>query len=119
MATSISFPITLNPLTGSLRISSGDQRIQEQILEILSTKFLERVLRPEFGTEEYLFSSISDPGAISSKVKFTLDTYLSDNIVTTVTSQIFSSGTVELKITFFDSSTGIRGNLVTNFNLEG
>ena len=118
MARSIAFPIRLDKRNGSLELSDGNQRVKEQILEILTTRYLGRILRPSFGTEEFIFTSISDPGVVSTKVKFALDNYLSDNINTKVQSRLFSSGRVELDIEFFDSNTNIRGNLTTDFNLN-
>ena len=117
MSKSIAFPIRFQSGTGSLALSSGNQRTKEQIIEILTTRYLGRILRPEFGTEEFIFTSISDPNVVSTKVKFALDTYLSSNIVTEVSSQIFSDGRVELDINFTDSNTNSQGNLQTEFNL--
>ena len=118
MPRSIAFPIRLDPKTGSLVLSEGNKRTQEQIAEILTTKFLSRILRPSFGTEEYLFTSISDPMVISSKVKFALDTYLSSNIQTNVDSKLFNNGKVELTIESFDANTNNKGNLQTEFSLN-
>lgn len=118
MPNSIAFPIRLNNKTGSVVLSSGNQRTQEQILEILTTKYLERVLRPSFGTDEYLFTAVSDPGVISTKIKSALDNYLSPNIQTTVSSKLFNSGRVELTVDYLDTSTNISGNLNTEFDLN-
>ena len=117
MPRSIAFPIRLDKDRGTLELSAGNKRTQEQILEILTTKYLERVLRPSFGTEEYIFTSVSDPSVISTKIKFALDTYLSSNISTKVSSKLNSNGLLELKIDFTDTSTGSRGNLETEFSV--
>ena len=112
----ISFPIRVNPGTGTLVLSAGRTRIEEQIQEILNTRFLERVLRPEFGTEEYLFTSINNPELIATKIQFSLKTYLSANIVTRTEARLDNSGKVTVTITYTDTSNNQQGNLTSSFN---
>lgn len=113
MTVGLTFPIQLDPQNGSLKLSTGTQRIQEQILEILTTDFLSRVLRPEFGSEQFLFQSLTNPEVLAARVQFSLRRYLSVNIVINVTARITVAGTVKLNIRFFDNSTSQQGNVRT------
>lgn len=116
MSRSIAFPIRLDPKTQTLAVSSGNKRTEESILEVLTTDFLGRVLRPSFGTDNFIFTAISDPGVISSKIKFALDTYLSKNIITAVYSSYDQNGGVSVDINWFDSSTSNQGNVKKVFS---
>lgn len=55
----LKFPLELDG-EGSLKLSSGYDRIGEQILEILETRLGERVYRPFFGIPEVIFESIDE-----------------------------------------------------------
>lgn len=115
MPTSLKFPIQLDPGSGSLKLSTGPDRVREQILEILTTDFFSRVLRPEFGSETFLFQALTNPEVLASRVQFSLRKYLSVNIETNVSAKITSAGKVELEIRYFDSSTSQQGNVRTEF----
>lgn len=55
----ISYPFRLDG-NGGLRVSIGDDRIAEQITEVLETQIGERIWRPFFGMPDVLFESISE-----------------------------------------------------------
>lgn len=55
----LSYPLELDG-NGSLKLSSGYDRIGQQIFEVLDTRFGERIYRPFFGTPELLFETISE-----------------------------------------------------------
>lgn len=55
----LAYPLELDN-NGGLKLSSGYERIGEQIFEILDTRYGERVYRPFFGTPELLFETISE-----------------------------------------------------------
>jgi len=55
----LKYPLELDG-NGSLVVSSGYDRIAEQIIETLETRFSERVYRPYMGTPELMFETISE-----------------------------------------------------------
>jgi phage baseplate assembly protein W len=55
----LTYPIQLNG-RGGLELSSGYDRVGQQIYEILDTRFGERIYRPFLGTPELLFETISE-----------------------------------------------------------
>lgn len=54
----LKFPLTIE--NGSLKLSRGEDRVVEQILEVLQTSVGERVYRQFFGMPNLLFESISE-----------------------------------------------------------
>lgn len=57
--TGLTYPIELND-SGGVKLSSGYDRIGQQIYEILDTRYGERIYRPFLGTPELLFETISE-----------------------------------------------------------
>jgi phage baseplate assembly protein W len=55
----LKYPLELDG-KGGLKLSSGYDRIGEQILEVLGTRYGERIYRPFFGIPEVLFESIDE-----------------------------------------------------------
>jgi phage baseplate assembly protein W len=55
----LKYPLELDG-QGGLKLSSGYDRVGEQILEVLETRLGERVYRPFFGIPEMLFESIDE-----------------------------------------------------------
>jgi phage baseplate assembly protein W len=55
----LKYPLELDG-NGGLKLSSGYDRIGEQILEVLETRLGERVYRPFFGIPELLFETIDE-----------------------------------------------------------
>ena len=116
MPTSFAYPIRLAPGTGGLALSSGQQRVNEQIQEVLSTRFLERVLAPSFGSEDYLFSSLSSTSVISSRIGFVLRQGLSENIEVNVLVQGSDNGVLDINIKWLDTSENLQGNLISQIS---
>jgi phage baseplate assembly protein W len=56
--TGLTFPLKIR--NGTLDISSNDDRVRQQILEVLQTSVGERVYRQFFGTPNLVFESISE-----------------------------------------------------------
>lgn len=63
----LSYPLELDG-NGGLKLSSGFDRIGEQIHEVLDTRYGERIYRPFLGTPELLFETISE-SALSQTLK--------------------------------------------------
>jgi phage baseplate assembly protein W len=55
----LKYPLELDG-QGGLKLSSGYDKVGEQILEVLETRLGERVYRPFFGIPEMLFESIDE-----------------------------------------------------------
>ena len=47
----LKFPLEVDPATGSLAVTEGEEKVQDSILTILGTAVGERVMRPTFGSE--------------------------------------------------------------------
>lgn len=60
---------------GGLSLSTNSDRIEQQIIEILDTRINERVLRVEFGTNDYLFDSLSE-SVIEAQLQRILEQYI-------------------------------------------
>lgn len=70
----LKYPLELDG-NGGLKLSSGYDRIGEQILEVLETRFGERVYRPYFGIQEVLFETV-DEYALAQSIKSQLQAFL-------------------------------------------
>lgn len=112
----ISFPLRIDNQTGGLAISTGGQAVQEQILEILTTPLLSRVLRPEFGSDNYLFDALTDANLIASRLRLILKNNLSANIVTEVKVTADENGKLDIDIKWTDTSTQQFGNVTTQLD---
>lgn len=55
----LTYPLEINE-SGGLKLSSGYDRVGQQIYEILDTRYGERIYRPYLGTPELLFETISE-----------------------------------------------------------
>lgn len=67
----LSYPLRLDG-NGGLTVSVGDQRITEQVTEVLETQIGERVWRQFFGMPDVLFESISED-ILSNMIKKQLE----------------------------------------------
>lgn len=70
----LKYPLELDG-KGGLLLSSGYDRIGQQIIEVLETRLGERVSRPFFGIPEVLFESI-DEYAMAQTIKSQLSAFL-------------------------------------------
>lgn len=59
---------------GNLALSEDYDLIREFIFSVLETRWFERVMRPSYGTPDYVFEAIRDPSAISEQVLQALET---------------------------------------------
>lgn len=71
----LSYPLKLDG-NGGLRLSFGDDRILEQITEVLETRIGERIWRQFFGMPDVLFESISED-ILSNMIKKQLERSIS------------------------------------------
>jgi phage baseplate assembly protein W len=70
----LKYPLELDG-NGGLKLSSGYDRIGEQILEVLETRLGERVYRPFFGIPELLFETI-DEYSLAQSIRSQLRAFL-------------------------------------------
>ncbi|ANV88502.1 hypothetical protein [Picosynechococcus sp. PCC 7117] len=70
----IKFPLTV--ANGSLQVVSGADRIRSHILHYLQVFKDERVMRPEYGIDDYLFDNVSNVTAITSDLLAGLNRYI-------------------------------------------
>lgn len=75
----LSFPLTIE--NGSLKVSQNEDRVVEQILEVLQTSVGERVYRQFFGMPNLVFESISE-SILEARVERQLQReIIADNVV--------------------------------------
>lgn len=103
--TGLSYPLQLNG-NGGLKLSSNSDRIQEQIIEILDTQINERVLRIEFGTNDYLFDALSE-SVIETQLQRVLSRYIK-NTDLKVKASIDDDGVCDLRI-YYSYLGGLDG----------
>jgi phage baseplate assembly protein W len=106
----LTYPIELDG-NGGLKLSSGYDRVGQQIFEVLDTRFGERVYRPFLGTPEILFETVSESvlqQTIKSQVLSAIPYLKEENV--RVVAYIKDSGLCEL--TIFYSTEGTRQGLV-------
>lgn len=72
----IKFPLEV--VNGNLAIASDEELFRGHILTWLQTETFERVMRPRYGLEDYLFKGISDITRIASDIKAGLEEYVPD-----------------------------------------
>ncbi|MBD2168069.1 hypothetical protein H6G04_27160 [Calothrix membranacea FACHB-236] len=72
----ISFPLSINPVQGTLNVAQEGDLFRGHILSFLSTMPRERVMRPQYGMQDPLFDSIQDMTTISAEIREGLISYI-------------------------------------------
>lgn len=67
--TGLAYPLEVDEATGNLKTQSDAELIADHILSWLETEPLERVMRPDYGTPGYLFTTQQNWGAIAAAVE--------------------------------------------------
>lgn len=110
--TGLSYPLSLNG-GGGLSISYNSDRIEQQILEILDTNLNERVLRPELGTSDYLFDTISET-VLENQIQTILGKYIKNTDIK-VKVYIDEEGVCDLRI-YYSYLGGLDGLVRYSYN---
>lgn len=106
----LTYPIELDG-NGGLSLSSGYDRVAQQIFEVLDTRFGERVVRPFLGTPEVLFETISESvlqQTLKSQILSAIPYLREENLKLVV--YMKDSGLCEL--TVFYSTDGVSQGMV-------
>lgn len=106
----LAYPLELDG-SGGLKLSSGYDRIGQQIFEILDTRYGERVYRPFFGTPELLFETISESvlqETLRSQIVSSIPFLESNNV--RVLANMMESGLCEVVVYY--STTGSEQAMV-------
>ena len=72
----INFPLTIDPVRGNLVVASEADLIKGHILSWLQTETNERIMVPNYGRTDSLFTSISNINLITSEFKTGLEKYI-------------------------------------------
>lgn len=104
----LKYPLELDG-QGGLKLSSGYDRLGEQILEILETRLGERVYRPFFGIPEVIFETI-DEYALSQAILLQLRAFLPTVPTLDVKATLSEDGSAQIIV--FYSVEGSEGGLV-------
>lgn len=67
--TGLAYPLEVDNVTGNLKTQSDAELIADHILSWLETEPLERVMRPDYGTPGYLFTTQQNWGVIAAAVE--------------------------------------------------
>ena len=108
--TGLTYPIATND-SGGLSLSSGYDRIGQQIFEVLDTRFGERVYRPFLGTPELLFETISESllqQTLKSQILYAIPYLREDDVKVNATMR--DSGLCEVVVYY--STNGANQGLV-------
>lgn len=111
----LTYPITVNE-SGGLSLSSGYERIGQQIFEVLDTRFGERVYRPFLGTPELLFETISESllqQTIKSQILYAIPYLREDDVQ--VNAAMRDSGLCEVVVHYSTNGTN-QGLVKYQFN---
>lgn len=91
----IRYPLTLS--NGGLAVSVDADLVKEAIFSILETRPYERVMR-DYGTYDYVFDTIKDPGVICEQIRISLRTQIPEIDQLEVTGKIDESGVMQVQI---------------------
>jgi phage baseplate assembly protein W len=100
----LSYPLRLNN-KGGLSLSYNDDRIREQIIEVLETRIGERIYRKFFGMPDVLFDSISED-ILANSVRKQLEASIPDIVA------------LEYDINIRSTENGDM-IIIVSYNLEG
>ena len=110
-----SYPLKLNK-NGGLSISVGNDRIFEQIIEILDTAIGERIYRPSFGCPNIIFQSIQSVDLILIQIEQLLRSSLPSNYVSDIAvfrrNSNIIEGVIELEVTYVYIPTNKKQSLL-------
>lgn len=80
----ISFPLALDATRGTLKLSSDADLVRDKIISFLKTEPLERVMRPEYGTENYLFEAAPSIEVIAAEIERRLISFIPQATFSTI-----------------------------------
>ncbi|BBD59510.1 hypothetical protein NIES2109_22970 [Nostoc sp. HK-01] len=72
----ITFPLAVDPARKTLVTASDAELYRGHILSWLLTQPYERVMRPDYGLKDYLFTAIPDLDVITSEMQLGLTEYI-------------------------------------------
>ena len=67
----LSYPLTLS--NGGLWLSEDDQLKRDAVISVLQTRPYERVMRPSYGTPDYVFDAPPSAAVVASQIQMALD----------------------------------------------
>lgn len=98
MPQTVTYPLTIS--NGSLQLSQNEDLILEAILSVLETRPTERIERPEYGTPDFAFESISNALSIVGRVEASLVDQVDGSENLRVLGSVVETGVVELQIKY-------------------
>ncbi len=123
LGTGCKFPPQIDPATGRFLTSSGNQSVKESIYLILMTQRMERLTRPEFGSDIMNYTFMDAGTTMMSIMRRDItqtilahEPRVSEVMVTTELRE--RQGMVLINIDYFVSETNTRDNMVFPFYLD-
>jgi len=95
IVTSLSYPLQIKD--GGLQVSSDVDVIRESIYSVLETRPYERVMRPNYGTPDFIFDSYNNNRIVAELTRIQLERQL-PGVDFEVTGTIDDTGTARLTI---------------------
>lgn len=92
----IRYPLTLS--NGGLAVSEDIDLVKEAIFSVLETRPGERIMRFSYGTYDYIFDTVKDPGVICEQIRISLRTQIPEIDQLEVTGKIDESGVMQVQI---------------------
>jgi hypothetical protein len=66
------YPLAID--NGGLALAEDDALTRNEVISVLQTRPFERVMRPEYGTPDYIFDAVGPAAAVSGQVQVALET---------------------------------------------
>lgn len=76
MATIQGFTYPLTIKNGGLSLSTDFDLIRQQIMSVLETRPFERIMRPNYGTPDFIFDAVNDVSIIVERITIALETQI-------------------------------------------
>jgi phage baseplate assembly protein W len=100
MAIKRGFTYPLQIENGTLMLSEDLDLVREAIYSVLETRYYERVMRPSYGTPDYIFTAVYSSAVICDQVYQALDTQIPDVTSWKVDGAIDDTGTFVMTIDY-------------------
>jgi Baseplate wedge protein gp25 len=93
----LAYPLTVK--NGSLVVSEDFDTIRDAIFSVLETRPGERIMRPKFGSPDFVFDAVQHPSAVLSRIQVALEEQIPDAEFT-VSGNINDAGDFSVRITW-------------------
>ena len=93
-----SYPLSIED--GGLRLSTDYDLVKEAIFSVIETRLLERIMRPNLGMPEYIFTAVYDKTIIAEQIRQALQTQVAEVEDWDISGKANDTGVFELTINY-------------------